>query len=975
MAGRTGTPPYPVASLPGPRSKAPEPMTASLKRIFSLLTGLSAAALAMPPAAAQSPTADTIIVLDGSGSMWGQIDGRTKIEIARETLSGVLLDVPASMNIGMMVYGHRVRGQCSDIEEVVPVGPAGQTVPRMIDAAAAVNPRGMTPLSAAVRQAAQTMRHTERAATVVLVTDGIETCDADPCALGRELEAAGIDFTAHVVGFGLSGDEGRQVACLAENTGGLYLAADDAEGLNAALRQTVAVDERDFVDDVAQIEPADSDFVDEDPAASPRRVEFILRDTDGGPQLTIRNVQMTVEAAGEGSFEDFELYYEDRPFTAAGTFVPGRYIAYVTREESRKNQIRTRLEFDVEPGDGTQTIERTIAARLRVNTFINAAEPLAPGETVRSGVAGSGGAYYWAYPVVDGAIDEANVITDTSASFDRTLPPGTYLLRGTFARTITREKLVTVNAGATTELDFDFGLTRVYFDVRDAQGFPAARQTTFLTDQPTGTSRSIYFASGSSFSSSGDPGPFFLPRGLWRVNTGAEGGGARRAEVMVRVDGNGGEQRLRLSEGQRLSEQDIAAMSGPERGPGCIARRGTSNAANACLVEEADLSGGSASQSETVDEAATDGPADPNEGNDPLPGQSDEATPSDGAALPPGIYGVLPGADHASLDSQQIARAVNACMLRPYIAYPDGLLVAKTFEAELANAGRSPYRIANHAFCTRGANTLRCDVRAGDIGTGGTGNQIVAAISISDEGHINLAPVDGSTGSLFYACVRPGGEIDVAETLPDGRRAIDHIMARSDGGPELSYADDGTYRGPAEPGAPAVPVATAPAGAPEPGGDFSAVAGLYGFLKPDQGYPLAGDALLDRCYLDGLALFPDGLAQNFRPNFGTQPPAGTIDAVEPIMHMYCRGTADSAKCDAHQGGYPGAGGKPQLIEMTTAAADALRLCQPGEPPDRCRIAQKCENPRQAFAGDLPAPDGSPWFERVLNRNDGGPGLQ
>jgi Ca-activated chloride channel family protein len=62
----------------------------------------------------------------------------------------------------------------------------------------------------------------------VLITDGLENCNADPCALGKELEQAGVDFTAHIVGFGLTAEEGRQVACLAENTGGKYIQASDA---------------------------------------------------------------------------------------------------------------------------------------------------------------------------------------------------------------------------------------------------------------------------------------------------------------------------------------------------------------------------------------------------------------------------------------------------------------------------------------------------------------------------------------------------------------------------------------------------------------------------------------------------------------------------------------------------------------------------------------------------------------------------
>ena len=61
-----------------------------------------------------------IIVLDASGSMWGQIDGRPKVEIARETLRTVLQTVPSDMELGLMAYGHREKGSCEDIELVVP---------------------------------------------------------------------------------------------------------------------------------------------------------------------------------------------------------------------------------------------------------------------------------------------------------------------------------------------------------------------------------------------------------------------------------------------------------------------------------------------------------------------------------------------------------------------------------------------------------------------------------------------------------------------------------------------------------------------------------------------------------------------------------------------------------------------------------------------------------------------------------------
>ena len=75
---------------------------------------------------------------------------------------------------------------------------------------------------------------------MILITDGLETCNADPCALARELEATGADFTTHVIGFGLSPEEGQQVACLADETGGVYLQAADAGALLDALASTVA---------------------------------------------------------------------------------------------------------------------------------------------------------------------------------------------------------------------------------------------------------------------------------------------------------------------------------------------------------------------------------------------------------------------------------------------------------------------------------------------------------------------------------------------------------------------------------------------------------------------------------------------------------------------------------------------------------------------------------------------------------------
>lgn len=183
-----------------------------------------------------------MIVMDGSGSMWGQIDGEAKMSIARTALRTLVDDLPADGETGLIAYGHRRKGDCTDIEILQP--PAPDSKAEIVRAVDAISPRGKTPLSASVQLAANTLKYEEDRATVILITDGIETCDLDPCALGTSLEESGVDFTTHIVGFGLSEREGRQVACLAEETGGRYIEASNAGELADAMAQVAeAVDQ------------------------------------------------------------------------------------------------------------------------------------------------------------------------------------------------------------------------------------------------------------------------------------------------------------------------------------------------------------------------------------------------------------------------------------------------------------------------------------------------------------------------------------------------------------------------------------------------------------------------------------------------------------------------------------------------------------------------------------------------------------
>ncbi len=209
-------------------------------RHLALAATLLVAGLAAGDAArAQEADADTLLVIDMSNSMWGQIEGVAKVEIAREALEGLVASLPDGAPTGLMAYGHRRKGDCGDVELVAPITPLDRDA--LTRAVAEMKPRGKTPITEALRQAVDTLNASDRPARLVLLSDGIETCGGDPCALARELAASGIDFTAHVIGFDIaSRADQAKIACIASATGGRYFNARNAGELSEALKTSTS---------------------------------------------------------------------------------------------------------------------------------------------------------------------------------------------------------------------------------------------------------------------------------------------------------------------------------------------------------------------------------------------------------------------------------------------------------------------------------------------------------------------------------------------------------------------------------------------------------------------------------------------------------------------------------------------------------------------------------------------------------------
>lgn len=197
----------------------------ALLAVWTLL-GASTAALA-------APTPETFFILDGSGSMWGKAGGETKIEAAKAVMAEVVPSLDPDVKVGLIAYGHRRKGDCSDIEVLVPAGSDDRQ--SLLSRVQSIQPKGKTPISDSVATAVGLLRTKEAETTIVLVSDGIETCAADPCAVAEKLKETGIQFVLHVVGFGVDAAAESQLRCMAEKTGGRYFGADDAGSLRTAL--------------------------------------------------------------------------------------------------------------------------------------------------------------------------------------------------------------------------------------------------------------------------------------------------------------------------------------------------------------------------------------------------------------------------------------------------------------------------------------------------------------------------------------------------------------------------------------------------------------------------------------------------------------------------------------------------------------------------------------------------------------------
>ncbi len=164
-------------------------------------------------------TTRLLFVLDASGSMNSAWEGDTRINIARQILSDMIdsiANVPY-VEVAMRVYGHQFnfkQKNCQDSKLEVAFGSKNNNqIRNVLDG---LQPKGTTPIAYSLEQATKDFPNDKRDTrnVIVMITDGIEACNGDPCAISRGLQQKGIFLKPFIVGMGIEPKYAKGFDCM-----------------------------------------------------------------------------------------------------------------------------------------------------------------------------------------------------------------------------------------------------------------------------------------------------------------------------------------------------------------------------------------------------------------------------------------------------------------------------------------------------------------------------------------------------------------------------------------------------------------------------------------------------------------------------------------------------------------------------------------------------------------------------------------
>ncbi len=191
---------------------------------------------------------NTVLIFDASGSMAGMVNGRKKIDIAKEALNSFVnkVSMDKDINLSIVVYGHKGSNSkndkdesCNGVEEIYYMGKVGDT--NIIrNKISDLKPTGWTPIANSFKKAQEILasyKGKENNNSILLISDGKETCDGNPIEEIKKLKNSDLHIRTNVIGFDVEGEDKNQLMAIAKNGDGDYFSAKNKVDLENALEK------------------------------------------------------------------------------------------------------------------------------------------------------------------------------------------------------------------------------------------------------------------------------------------------------------------------------------------------------------------------------------------------------------------------------------------------------------------------------------------------------------------------------------------------------------------------------------------------------------------------------------------------------------------------------------------------------------------------------------------------------------------
>ncbi|MFD4819646.1 VWA domain-containing protein [Peribacillus butanolivorans] len=183
------------------------------------------------------------ILLDASGSMKEQINGKSKMDSAKEAIQSFGDKLPKNAEVSLRVYGHKGTGSqkdkqisCNSTEEIF--HGQGEQTNQIKTVLQGVKPAGWTPIANALKSVKQDINPETTDSIVYVVSDGIETCGGNPVQIAKELNQSKVKTVVNIIGFDVDNEGQKMLRQVATSGGGEFTSIDNDETLKNYLDKT-----------------------------------------------------------------------------------------------------------------------------------------------------------------------------------------------------------------------------------------------------------------------------------------------------------------------------------------------------------------------------------------------------------------------------------------------------------------------------------------------------------------------------------------------------------------------------------------------------------------------------------------------------------------------------------------------------------------------------------------------------------------